>query len=265
VSVVAPRQVVELMKYVIAILFSLFFSLPVLAAEPKRGRVTFDDVGGLPGKGRADGAQKQTADGLAWLHALIARTVDTGKLPTEAEESKVRAVLNRVLEQMGSHNPVNDLAKQKALIQQVSFREALLERQQYHQTSIDNAFIVANDCRCTGARNSIIFTKGLAHCTVMEDCLVVSNEVWFTGADRGDLLIAKEVLHGTGADGISKRSSLPILVAGSRIKLTTAGNVLYWVIDPEDNIPLQATHAGKYGRAGASNVLPNVGFIESDR
>lgn len=186
-------------------------------------------------------------------------------MPTATEESKARGVLSQLLAQLSSYNPDSDMSKQKALIQQLNFKNALLERQQYRRTSLDSSFIVADSCGCTAASNSIIFAKGLARCTLMDNCIVVSSEVHFTSARSGDLLIAKDVLHGTVADGISQRQhSPPILIAGSRIRLTSANNVLYWVTDPENDVPIEATHAGKFGRAGASNILPDLGFIPSN-
>lgn len=164
---------------------------------------------------------------LKAFSVLVEKAVKAQKWPEEADEKTLRAtaevVFNRALkaaDQKGRDLPVDFPKLTKADVEQ-----------NYKKTSVDGAFIVAEDVRITGAKNCVIFASGDVQITGATNCVIVAKNVRCTVVDNC-VVVASEYVQLNSADGRKNAGDRSVLVAGSWIRTTSMEGTICHVLRP---------------------------------
>lgn len=156
----------------------------------------------------------------------IAKAVKDEKWPAEADEKKLKGSVQQLFERMLK------AAEQKERKLPVDF--ANLKKcdpvKEFKETSIDGAFVIAENVRVTSARNSVIFASGDVQITGATNCIIIAQNLRCTVLTDG-LAVAGEYIRLNGADK-SPTGDGCVLVAGQWIRTTTMDGTICHVLRP---------------------------------
>ena len=163
---------------------------------------------------------------LKAFFAAIGKVVQDGKWPSAADEKKlldsprvVCEIMLRAAKQKERPLPV-DVEK---LVRKDIVRE-------YKETGLNNGFVITENLRVTGARDSVIIASGDVQITSARNCVIVGQNVRITSVDDC-VIVAGEYIRLTGANR-RNGSAGSVLVAGHWIRTTVMDGTICHVLEP---------------------------------